>query len=163
MRVLKKNTPSKLALMEVRPTQGDEKTPPATTLYRTVALPLSSRQATRGCESEDQMTGFLYPQQRSGAPRLARFSRDVGYDGTRRTILSVVIRREAEGSAVPRTFPGNVFRPERSVVERSAVLLNRGLKQSGWCRGYGARNHDPIHTQPFRAGLTFGGRPSGPR
>ena len=30
--------------------------------------------------------------------------------------LSFVIPSEAEGSAVPRTFPGNVFRPERSVA-----------------------------------------------
>ena len=30
------------------------------------------------------------------------------------------------------------------------------------CRAYGARNHDRLLTQPFRAGLTFGGRPSGP-
>src|SRR5580700_7397691 len=30
-------------------------------------------------------------------------------------------RRAVEGSAVPRTFRGNVFRPDRSVVERSAV------------------------------------------
>jgi hypothetical protein len=49
--------------MGLGPTQGDEKRPgPATTLYRTVALPF-------------------------------------------------VIPSEAEGSAVPRTFRGNVFRP----------------------------------------------------
>src|SRR5580700_5629481 len=30
-------------------------------------------------------------------------------------------RRAVEGSAVPRTPRGNVFRPDRSVVERSAV------------------------------------------
>jgi hypothetical protein len=30
---------------------------------------------------------------------------------------------EAEGSAVPPTFPGNVFRPKRIVVERSAVYF----------------------------------------
>jgi hypothetical protein len=33
-----------------------------------------------------------------------------------------VIPSAAEGSAVPRTSPGNVFRPERSVAESSAVL-----------------------------------------
>jgi hypothetical protein len=44
--VLEKNTPSKLALMGLRPTQGDEeRLGPATTLYRTVAFPLSSRGA----------------------------------------------------------------------------------------------------------------------
>jgi hypothetical protein len=46
--------------------------------------------------------------------------------------LPFVIPSEAEGSAVPRTFPGNAeprpagklsSRPERSAVERSAVLL----------------------------------------
>jgi hypothetical protein len=36
----------------------------------------------------------LYRQQRSGAPYLARFSRDVGYHGTRRTTLSVKKRGE---------------------------------------------------------------------
>jgi hypothetical protein len=37
------------------------------------------------------------------------------------------------------------------------------------CRAYGAptagrgrRNHDRLLTQPFRSGLRFGGRPSGP-
>jgi hypothetical protein len=57
------------------PTQGDEKRlGPATTLYRTVALPF-------------------------------------------------VIPSEAEGSAVPRTLPGNVFRPrERTRISCHAAL-----------------------------------------
>jgi hypothetical protein len=33
---------------------------------------------------------------------------------------------------------------------------------SSECRTYGARNHFPSMPQPFRAGLTFGRRPSGP-
>jgi hypothetical protein len=37
--------------------------------------------------------------------------------------LSFVIPSEAEGSAVPRTFRGNVFRPQRSVTEKSAASL----------------------------------------
>jgi len=37
------------------------------------------------------MTGFLYRQRRSGAPHLARFSRDVGYHGTRRATVSVLM------------------------------------------------------------------------
>jgi hypothetical protein len=41
----------------------------------------------------------------------------------RRPLL--VIPSEAEGSAVPRTFRGDVFRPERSVVERSAISFFR--------------------------------------
>jgi hypothetical protein len=56
------------------------------------------------------MTGFLYGPRSSGAPHLARFSRDVGYHGPRRATLSVVIRSEAEGSAV-----------------RKEWLLNRGI------------------------------------
>jgi len=38
--------------------------------------------------------------------------------------LTFVIPSAAEGSAVPRTFLGNVFRPERSGVEGSAVAMS---------------------------------------
>jgi hypothetical protein len=34
--------------------------------------------------------------------------------------------------------------------------------RSVWCRAYGARSSSGSISQPFRAGLTFGGRPSGP-
>jgi hypothetical protein len=37
-------------------------------------------------------------------------------------------RSGAEGPAVPRTLRGDVFRPERSEVERSAVSFSRFIK-----------------------------------
>ena len=43
------------------------------------------------------------------------------------------------------------------------------MAKSGWgiraveCRTYGAQHHPPSVPQPFRAGLTFGPRPSGPK
>ncbi len=40
--------------------------------------------------------------------------------------LSFVIPSEAEGSAVPRTSLGNVFRPKRSAVEGPAVAFSQG-------------------------------------
>jgi hypothetical protein len=42
-------------------------------------------------KANGSMGSGAHPQRRSGAPHLARFSRDVGYHGTRPATLSVVI------------------------------------------------------------------------
>jgi hypothetical protein len=76
------------------------------------------------------MTSLLYGQQKLGCPTSRSFFARCGIPrySTRNSIG--VIRSEAEGSAVLRTFRGNAkfypqtelsSRPERSVVERSAV------------------------------------------
>ena len=46
----------------------------------------------------------------------------------------------------------------------SATLLRTQVRADpGECRAYSAQIIFEIRSQPFRAGLTFGGRPSGPR
>jgi hypothetical protein len=56
-----------------------------------------------------------------------------------------------------------------ALISLDMVVLRRDMPKSGWgswaveYRTYGAPNHPPSISQPFRAGLTFGRRPSGPR
>jgi hypothetical protein len=105
-------------VMGLRPTQSDEKRlGPAANLYQTVALSFVIPSG-RLAESESGVKRqSLYPLQHrrvksKGAPGLAFETWDPSSQFPLETpTLLFVIPSEAEGSAVPRTFPGNVFRP----------------------------------------------------
>ncbi len=56
--------------------------------------------------------------------------------------------------------------PSREVPREVHLEAHDPISRNGpgsvWCRAYGARIICESISQPFRAGLTFGGRPSGP-
>jgi hypothetical protein len=71
------------------------------------------------------MTGFPYRQQRSGAPHLARFSRDVGYHGTQRAILAVVINPDFPASPPSPATTCVVLSKENHMQLIAAATLDR--------------------------------------
>jgi hypothetical protein len=118
---------------------------PANAFHDTTTLPFVSRAADSLGRVGRSMTGFLYRYRRSGAPHLARFSRDVGYHGTRRATLSVVIRRACDFfdlfvfssyptsyiSSLDKAVPGDArcqmllgaFRPQTTTEDKKRLRL----------------------------------------
>jgi hypothetical protein len=106
---------------------------------KVLPFPLSSRAADSRFASRERNDKACAPLQyrrvkSKGAPGLAFETWDPPNQFPLETpTLLFVIRSEAEGSAVPQTLPGNTesrlatnlsSRPERSVVERSAVVFD---------------------------------------
>jgi hypothetical protein len=90
-----------------------------------------------------EMTGFLYRQQKLGCPtHLARFSRDVGYHGTRRATLSMSLGAKPTCPGVP--WRDLQFTPPATNSNQSTTLplvIPTGAKRSGGTCG--SLNHQP--------------------